>query len=244
VNESELAQVNSTPANFDRLARVYRMLELAAFGRDLERARFCLLDRLSHCQDILVLGEGDGRCVQRLLSAAPEARIHCIDASGAMIARAVRRLGEGTRFGGSGASWFERVSFERANAFSAAFPPSRYDAAVTLFFLDCFSTAEVRVLIDRIQPSLRPGASWLFADFAVPPGRAARTAARLCLAILYAFFRWQTGLSARELPDSERALEQAGWRKAEECSMRRGLLRSVLFKRAGQYGPRIDAATS
>ena len=32
---------------FDRLARVYRPLELLAFGRGLERARFALLDRLA-----------------------------------------------------------------------------------------------------------------------------------------------------------------------------------------------------
>jgi ubiquinone/menaquinone biosynthesis C-methylase UbiE len=84
--------MNESAANFDRLARIYRALEFVAFGRDLERARYCFLDQLASCRDILVLGEGDGRCLARLVHVAPAARIHCVDASAAMLACAARRL--------------------------------------------------------------------------------------------------------------------------------------------------------
>jgi ubiquinone/menaquinone biosynthesis C-methylase UbiE len=223
--------VTAPPANFDRLAGVYRLIEFAAFGRDLERARFCLLERLADSRDILVLGEGDGRCVARLAEIAPEARIHCIDASQAMIARAMGRLKRRPGNFDANGSWAKRVTFERADIFSAALTWNGYDAVVTLFFLDCFSTENVRVLIDRIQPSLRRGACWLFADFTVPHRGWSRLQARAWLAVLYAFFRWQTGLHAKELPDSELLLAGAGWRASEERTARRGLLRSVLLKR-------------
>ena len=84
--------MKDTPSGFDRLARVYRALEFIAFGRDLERARFEYLGRLSGCRDILLLGEGDGRCAARLAQIAPDAAILCVDSSPGMIARASRRV--------------------------------------------------------------------------------------------------------------------------------------------------------
>lgn len=55
--------MSTSSRSFDRLARIYRVLELAAFGRDLERARFELLPHLRGAQAILIVGEGDGRCL-------------------------------------------------------------------------------------------------------------------------------------------------------------------------------------
>jgi SAM-dependent methyltransferase len=211
------------PSGFDRLAAPYRGLELLAFGRDLERARFCLLDRLGGRESILILGEGDGRCVARLLGAAPGARIHCVDASAAMIARARARIAGHPAAG--------RVTFEQADARGLAPRAGSYDAVLTLFFLDCFPAGEVAELIARLQPGLRPGALWLFADFVLPVRGWRRARARLWLRGLYAFFRWQTGLSARELPPSEELLVRAGWREQERREFQRGLVRAALFSR-------------
>ena len=212
-------------ANFDPLVRIYRALEWIAFGGDLERARFTLLDRLADRQSILILGEGDGRCLARLLELAPTARIHCLDASAAMLDRAETRIaGTGTR---------ERVTFERANALEAKFPALTYDAVVTLFFLDCFVTEQVEELIRRITPSLQPRALWLFADFVLPDRGLARVRAQVWLAGLYAFFRWQTGLRTHALPPSEQLIENAGFRRVESRTLQCGLLRTTLFARAG-----------
>ena len=216
--------MSARPLNFDRLARIYRVLEFAAFGRDLERARFCLLERLAGCREILVLGEGDGRCLTRLVGRAAQARIHCVDASGAMLARAKSRLAADGRGD-------HRVRFEHADAFSTPFATTHYDAVVTQFFLDCFSSERVAVLRDKIQESLKPGAYWLFADFAMPARGWRQWRARVWLAILYAFFRWQTSLPARSLPDSERRLAEAGWRPEALREFNGGLVRAVLFQR-------------
>jgi ubiquinone/menaquinone biosynthesis C-methylase UbiE len=209
------------PPNFDRLAGGYRALEFLAFGRDLERARTAFADRLAGCRDILVLGEGDGRYLARLVQAAPAARIHCVDASAAMLARASARL--------AGTPARDRVTFERADAFSLRLSPERYDAVVTLFFLDCFPAEQVAVLVDRVRASLRPGALWAWADFAVPLRGWARWRARVWLALLYAFFRWQTGLAARELPPAEEILQHAGFRLEASRQFQGGLVRSALF---------------
>jgi ubiquinone/menaquinone biosynthesis C-methylase UbiE len=207
-------------ANFDRLARVYRWLEYVAFGRDLERARTCYLDRLSACRSILVLGEGDGRCLAQLVRLAPEARIECIDASRAMLDRAAARLDPAAR---------ARVTFTCADAFTLSFDPHRYEAVLTLFFLDCFNDDDVALLVQRIAPALRPGGFWLFADFVEPARGFARWRARVWLAVLYAFFRWQTGLHTRVLPASEAILRRAGLVEIATRTFQDGLVRAAAF---------------
>jgi cyclopropane fatty-acyl-phospholipid synthase-like methyltransferase len=208
---------------FDRLARWYRALEFIAFGRDLERARFAFLERLSDRQSILILGEGDGRCAARLLPIAPGARITCVDSSRGMIARAEARIRE--------AGGCDRVSFECADARGFSPQPGQYDAVVTLFLLDCFKADEVSVIVGRVSAALRTGAPWVFADFTLPRRGIARIRARAWLALLYAFFRWETALGATSLPPSEEILEQAGWRRAETRDLQWGLLRSSVYRR-------------
>jgi ubiquinone/menaquinone biosynthesis C-methylase UbiE len=214
-------------SGFDRLAGIYRTLEFVAFGRDLERARFEHLGRLSGCRSILLMGEGDGRCVERLSRLAPQARITCVDSSPGMIARASRRL-LGPAAG--------RVEFICADALSYTPKPGAFDAVATLFFLDCFTAAEVESIVDRLRPAMRPGASWLFADFALPARGAARWRARVWLAVLYFFFRIGAGLRASKLPPSEEILERAGWKAARVRVLQRGMIRSVLFASAGTIG--------
>jgi ubiquinone/menaquinone biosynthesis C-methylase UbiE len=215
-----------TARNFDRLAGIYRALERMAFGRDLERARFAWLDRLRDGRSILLLGEGDGRALVRLLALAPEARIHYVDASPAMRARAERRPEVRAAAG--------RVTFETADAQTCPLPPAAYDAVATLFFLDCFTADHVAALVARVGPALRPGARWLFADFVLPPRGWARLRARLWLRTLYAFFRLTTGLEATALPPSEEILAAAGWEPRESREFQGGLLRSAVYERKEQ----------
>lgn len=207
-------------AGFDGVARVYRFLEYAAFGRTLQRARVAFTDRLTGCQSVLILGEGDGRFLADLARRLPASRMHCVDASEAMLTLAARRLSVADR---------TRITFERADARALDLGARTYDAVVTLFFLDCFSTEQVEALVARVSARLRPGAPWLFADFAIPPRGPARWHARVIVGGLYTFFRWRTGIVARELPASERALQRAGLTLAGEREFRLGLVRSAVY---------------
>jgi ubiquinone/menaquinone biosynthesis C-methylase UbiE len=214
----------SAPRSFDRLARIYRPLEYGAFGRDLERARFCFLEKLRDCRAILVLGEGDGRCLEQLVRAAPDAHIDCLDLSPAMLARAEARLPTEAR---------ARVTFRQADLLTAALPEKNYDAVITLFFLDCFTADQTADIVHRIAASLRPGARWLWADFVLPPHGLARLRARVWLAVLYAFFHWQTTLSARVLPPAEELIAAEGFAREAEKVFQWGLVRSVVFSQPG-----------
>lgn len=211
------------PVSFDRLAQNYRALEFIAFGRDLERARFRHLEQLRHCRRILVLGEGDGRCLARLVQLTPEARIHCLDLSAGMLARAAARI--------AGTPAAERVTFEQADILDDRPLPTGFDAVTTFFLLDCFTAEQAEGIVARVQAALQPESLWLFADFALPPRGFARLRARAWLGLLYAFFRWQTGLPARELPPSENLIERAGFALETVDELQNGLLRSAVFRR-------------
>lgn len=216
--------MKSREVNFDPLARVYRGLELVAFGRDLERARFCHLDQLKTCRSILILGEGDGRFVSRLVRLAPSAAILCVDSSAAMIAKAEARLAQLPTPRG-------KVKFQHADALTQRFGVAEFDAVVTLFFLDCFSNEDARTLVTRISEALQPAATWLFADFAMPDRGFGRVRAKLWLNVLYPFFNWSTGLRTRVLPLVEPMIRGAGFSPVAERTLQAGLLRSVAFRR-------------
>jgi ubiquinone/menaquinone biosynthesis C-methylase UbiE len=215
---------NGACPDFSHLAGIYARLEYLAFGRELERARFCFLERLRDCRDILLLGDGDGRCLARLAEIAPAARLHSVDVSQGMLDRAAARLRPAD---------LSRVTFTCADARGWMPSERRYDAVVTAFFLDCFPGEDVAALAARLQPALRPGALWLFADFVLPPSRFARGRAQLWLRAMYFFFRWQTGLAVRELPPSEQVLRNAGWRECATRDFHRVFVRAVLFSRSG-----------
>jgi len=218
------SEMPTREVNFDPLARVYRALELFAFGRDLERARFSHLDALAEHQSILILGEGDGRFVSRLVQLRPEAEVLCIDSSAAMIAQAQRRLAiEAPQ---------HRVKFQQADALACSLPTQRFDAAVTLFFLDCFTDEQAGAMVNKIAQALRPSARWLFADFSMPERGVARLRARLWLNVLYPFFNVSTGLRTRALPAVEPMIERAGFAPVAVRSLQAGLLRSVVYARS------------
>jgi SAM-dependent methyltransferase len=209
-------------ANFDGLARWYHVLELSTFGVKLETARFAHIKTLAECRDILLLGDGDGRFLKRLLKVAPNSRIRSVDASAEMLKMAAARLSADDR---------ARVTFECADALTIDLPTFAYDGVATVFFLDCFTDEQAAQLIGRIANSLRPGGTWVFADFAIPAGGPQRIAAQAVTTLLYAFFRWRTGIAARHLPESEALIAQAGLTPVSRAKFLFGLLQSIAFRR-------------
>ncbi|HEY9249498.1 MAG TPA: class I SAM-dependent methyltransferase, partial [Rariglobus sp.] len=150
----------------------------------------------------------------------PHARIDSVDFSAGMLDRAARRLRPEDR---------ARVTLRQADALSTDFPPDTYDAVTTLFFLDCFSDAQVRAFIEHLRPALTPNAVWLHADFALPSRGFHRLRAQTMLALMLAFFRWQTGLAVRALPNSETLLHSAGFVPTADSSRQGGFIRSAVF---------------
>ena len=198
--------------SFDRIARAYRWLEYAAYGRELERRRFYYLAQVADARRALLLGDGDGRFLARLVAQNCELVADTVDASARMLELARARAGE------------DRVTYRHSDALSIALPRAEYDLIVTHFFLDCLDECGVETLVHRVSEAARPGAKWLVSEFREPRW------ARLYLRGLYLFFRVTAGLKNQRLVDHRPVLARYGFRLVAEDVSRAGLLASELWE--------------
>jgi len=219
--------------NCDRIARIYRWLEYAAFGRLLQSHRTRFIDEVADARRVLMVGEGDGRFLCRFAERNSGASIDCLDASAAMLRLAKSALP------GDGAGDMQRMRFIHARVGGAALGGGPYDLIVTHFFLDCFDAEELSRWMPEVAGAAAPGARWLVSDFGYPPARFARLMARGALAIIYAFFRVTTGLRNRAIPDYGPILERCGFRRRVRDESLGGFLFSEIWSREGRAAQKL-----
>ncbi len=200
--------------NADPIARAYRWMEFLAFGRALERCRLRYLDRLPVTQSALLVGDGDGRFLARLLPSAPQAAIQTIDSSAAMLALAQSRTAE------------PRVTYTHADILTCPLPDAAFDLISTHFLLDCFTAEDLSNVIGRLARAARPQATWIVSEFREPAWWA-----RAIVRFLYLFFRLTTGLRVRRLTDHRPLLRAHGFELVAESHELHGLLAAEFWQR-------------
>jgi len=216
--------VNLKPQpNFNLLARPYRWLEYLAFGPALHRCRLHFLPQLLHTRRALVLGDGDGRFLARLLALNPHLHADAVDLSPAMLHLLRQRCQAATPTAAS------RLTTHPADALTFH-PTGPYDLVATHFFLDCLTPPQLDQLTTRIAPHLAPGSLWLLSDFRIPPGPL-RLPARALIRLLYLAFRLLTGLRTTYLPDHALALHRACLSPIARHRSFFGILTSELWQR-------------
>lgn len=210
--------------SFDTLAPYYRGMEFVTAGGMLQRCRTSFLAETQNCRRALLLGEGPGRFLIELLRANPRVKVSCVERSPRMIEQAVRQL----RRRGLNAL---RVEFHQCDALSWQPPGAEFDLVATHFFLDCFRRDELERLVAGVGRCATLDARWLVTDFRLPPRGWQRWRARAVLALMYAFFRVVTGLSASRLAPADDLMESAGFRRTRQNLANFGLVRAELWQR-------------
>ena len=200
--------------NADPVARIYRTLEYLAFGRALERCRYSLVAPAATAKHILILGEGDGRFLARLLARNAQAQVDVVESSERMLALARTRVA---------APDLPRVRFLHQDALDGL-PALTYDAIVTNFFLDCLTADEARQFIRSTVPLLDPHGCWLVSDFHLPAAGIRRWHAKLWLTVMYRFFALTTDLRAYQIPDYPAEFASAGLLRLDQQFWRGDLL--------------------
>ncbi len=177
--------------NADRIAHSYRWFEYIAFGRSLEMCRFTFLSQLRTTRRILILGEGDGRFLARLVQENSEARIDVVEMNAKMIAVAKDRLRTDD---------LHRITFHQRDASSNSLPPGKYDLVVTNFFLDCLSDSQACQIIPKISAAIEPHGKWIVSEFQTPPSGLKKLHASLWIRVMYLFFGIVTRLKVNRIP--------------------------------------------
>jgi len=208
--------------SFDTLAPYYRAMEWVTAGSVMQRCRTAFLAETTRCRRALLLGEGPGRFLTELLRTNPSVEVTCIELSPGMIQEAQAALH---------AAELARVRFEQVDALTWRSSHSAFDLVVTNFFLDCFRPEELAPLIAKVSASATADARWLLADFREPERGWRRWRGRVVLALLYAFFRATTGLSASRLTPPEGFLQASGFQLIARRVTNFGLVHSDLWCR-------------
>ena len=205
--------------NFNRIARPYRFLEYFTLGPMLQRCRTHFLPQLLDCKRALVLGDGDGRFLARLLAANPDIRADAVDTSATMLHLLRRRCASVTSI---------RLRTHHHSALEHA-PSAETDLIVAHFFFDCLTQPELDALISHLAKHIRPNATWLISDFRIPTGPM-RLLARILVRSLYLGFRILTGLRTAHLPNHETPLIQAGFTCISRHHQLAGILSTELWR--------------
>jgi ubiquinone/menaquinone biosynthesis C-methylase UbiE len=210
--------------SFDALAPHYRWMEFVLAGNKLQRCRTAFLDHVAGAQNVLILGEGNGRFLCECRRKLPEAQITCVDSSARMLALARKRTGRQN-------PGCEKIEFVFADALDWTPPDSRFDLIVTHFFLDCFPREQLEPLIAKFARTATPRASLLLGDFQLASTGLRRLRSRLILWAMYRFFRVVTRLAATELTSPDIFLERHSFRLREQRLSEWELLRSDWWER-------------
>ena len=214
----------TSPANFDRVARPYRWLEYLSFGPWLERCRGAQLAHLTGARRALLLGDGDGRFLARLLAANPTLTADVVDSSQSMLTILDHRIRS------SGPQARRRICLHHADSLEWNLSGS-YDLIVSHFFLDCFFPYQLEQLFDRVLPHALPGARWVISEFAIPRNPLAACLARGIIGLLYRAFGLLAGLPVRALPEHANPLLSRGLVLSHDRRSLGGLLCSQVWTR-------------
>ena len=208
-----------SPPNFDRVARIYRYAEYLTLGPLLQRTRTHFLSQLPPRHQALILGDGDGRFLTRLLASQPQLHALAVDTSATMLHLLHQRCHPHT----------DRLQTLQASALIIT-PPLSTDLITTHFFLDCLTQPELNTLTQAIADHTAPGTLWLLSDFGPPHPRLLRPLAALYIRALYLAFRILTGLRVTHLPNPQSALTAAGFDRIARHDLLHGLLYTEIWK--------------
>ncbi|MEZ4605469.1 MAG: class I SAM-dependent methyltransferase [Deinococcales bacterium] len=197
-------------------------LENLAFGRQLQSCRLAFIDDLKDCQNILILGEGDGRMMLELLKRYPQLRITSLDNSQAMLRCSQKRLNKHQLLS-------DRLEFIHADALRYHLPVERFDGLISLFFLDNFTESQLEKLIPRLSASLKQGGKFYQGDFCLPQGFWASFHAKAWLWVMYLFFNLLTDISSRKLAEPQAYFLAAGLKCLKRQERFLGMLYTELW---------------
>jgi ubiquinone/menaquinone biosynthesis C-methylase UbiE len=192
--------------SFDTLAPHYLWMEWVLAGEKLQRCRTAFLEEIPVPKNVLLLGEGHGRCLAECVRLFPRAKILCVDSSQKMLEQSRRQIERQTVD-------FRNVGFMRADVLEGKniWTAEPYDLVVTNFFLDCFRPEQIENIISKISSAMTAEANWLLADFQMAGEGFKKLRSKMILWLMYRFFRAATRLPARQWTSPDVFMERAGF---------------------------------
>jgi tRNA (cmo5U34)-methyltransferase len=199
---------------FDKIAPYYDALARFVFGDSITRCQLEYLNKIPPGAKVLILGGGTGWLLLELMKVNPTCTVWYVESSIKMIEIAKARL--------RGLS-HSKVAFIHGTEKDLQQYNDIYDAVITNFYFDLFTPGSLIDVLGYIKKSVHPGSMLLVCDFV---DRAWWQ--RFLLVVMYGFFRWTCGIEARNLPDWQHKLDEAGFVESSTTWFYRGFIKSAL----------------
>ena len=205
---------------FDLIASFYPLLEQMVFGSTLSRARRFFISRVTEGNNILLIGEGNGRFLFEMVKQTSSASFTVVDSSARMLAAAARRMATVDRC--------SRIELIHADILEWRSPVAHYDRVVTHFFLDLFTPCCIRRVVEKISRLATEDTLWINVDFS-SENQSLRQ--KLLMWAQYRFFRLSAGIQAAWLFDPDLYIRQAGWEILDRRSIDSGWISARLMSK-------------
>jgi ubiquinone/menaquinone biosynthesis C-methylase UbiE len=205
---------------FDLIANFYPLLEEMVFGSALSRSRRIFARRVTEGNNILLIGEGNGRYLFEMLKQNSSASFTVVDSSARMLAATARRISTVDRC--------PSIELIHADILEWRPPAGNYDRVVTHFLLDLFTPYRICRIVEKISRLATENTLWINVDF---------TSENQCLHqkllmwAQYRFFRLFAGIEASRLFDPLPYIREAGWKIMEVKSLNSGWISARLMCR-------------
>jgi tRNA (cmo5U34)-methyltransferase len=209
---------SETTADFDLVAPFYPGLERLVFGTRLDDARQTFLLEILKANQVLLVGEGNGRFLKLLNMRKFRGRIRVVEKSSMMIRLAKDRLGP-----------LEELDLEFVQGdFRRCQLGRGFDCVVTHFFLDLFSPPAQLAIIEKFAQLSDEKATWINVDFI--PARSWR--GRALMWWQYCFFRAVSRIETKSCSDELPAALESGWSLIEAVPYLGGLIVARRYRKA------------
>ena len=210
---------------FNRVANFYQWMEKIVFRNDLEKARNFHLSVVRDAESILLLGDGDGRFLEKISEIGTDAQILSVDSSSEMIRLSQSKI-HNTRLDVRHVCQ-DLQDFE----FTKNFKP---DLIFAHFFLDCFTENEVFLIVNRLSKSCPKSMKLVISDFFLPgKGSFSGIYRNILIYVMIRFFRLFCRIPAKKLPDIPKIMRSTGWTCTSHKSLKDGFINSWVWEIEG-----------
>ena len=213
----EVDKYQSVAPYYDNWARI-------VFGGQLVASQNYFLRELKNPANILIFGGGTGRMIPLLLKMYPKAKIHFLDSSKAMIARAKTRVGLQN----------DRVRFTNGTERELK-PENRYDVILTPFVLDNFENPHLTSVYKLLLASLQVNGKWIHTDFYLD--QKSPYWQNKLVDLMYWFFGVMTGLKSQNLPDFNTLFSISEIKLLKRKYFFHGMVRTHLYQKGHENEP-------
>ncbi|MCF0070293.1 methyltransferase domain-containing protein [Dyadobacter sp. CY261] len=210
--------------NYDRIASNYDLLSRLVFGKSIVRAQQSLLRHIKPHTRILIVGGGTGWILEEIAKIYPSGLfIDYVEISTNMLDLARKRDCKANQVR------FIHTAIEDHHAAIA------YDATMTPFLFDNFSTIRAAEVFQKMNIMLKKNGLWLFTDFHIDHG-INRLWQKALLRSMYIFFKNISHVEADKLPEMHRHFNENGYETIADHLHFGGFIRSAAYCKSGNCG--------